>query len=138
MLLHPTTSLLESQQRMSPIGFLCLKLPPPPHGAVLLVYNDIIRHHVQFYIILFPCFEQLTQLNTFAPANLFRLLIVPFLFALQFSMLGHICALVVSSKLRMIGFSHFWGLHWYYLFAGNLWRASEMNLWKEIPEGKVV
>ena len=31
----------DSQQTASPIGFLCLKLPPPP-CAVLLVYNIII------------------------------------------------------------------------------------------------
>jgi hypothetical protein len=39
----------DSQQPASPIGFLFLKLPPPP-CAVLLVYNKYILHSLSWQI----------------------------------------------------------------------------------------
>ena len=48
----------ESQQLTSPMGFPCLKLPPPP-GAVLLVYRvdiqNILIHRCRFIVYDFIC-----------------------------------------------------------------------------------
>ena len=37
LLLPPTKTLRDSQQRIFPIGFLFLKLPPPPRAALLVL-----------------------------------------------------------------------------------------------------
>ena len=47
------SAIRESQQPISPIGFLCLKLLPPP-CAVLLVYN-CVYNYIYIYFYLFRC-----------------------------------------------------------------------------------
>ena len=47
------SAILDSQQPTSPIGFLCLKLPPPPCAVLLVFYIYYILHSIVFccYII---------------------------------------------------------------------------------------
>ena len=63
--------ILDSQQPVSPIGFLFLKLPPPP-CAVLLVYTCIIiyRHNSYMYIYyIYIYFILYVYINVVHPTN---------------------------------------------------------------------